>query len=160
MLNYLYVRYEWSTERFQAWKAISKLSGASFVGSVELPSEISESRRSVLLAENLDFDGSLQPVFITWCNNHGFKTLLFSYESNGPPYLSNNCMPWVLHVICCLVKHDIEASLYHHGGLVSCDAPYFPVIFFITLPFEGLKKLSPSPVYHPTPPHPPPLPSC
>ena len=52
MLNFLYVRYEWSTEKFEAWKAISKWSGASFVGSVELQSEISESRRPVLLAEN------------------------------------------------------------------------------------------------------------
>ena len=25
--------------------------------------------------QHLDFDGSLQPVFITRCNNHGFKTL-------------------------------------------------------------------------------------
>ena len=26
-------------------------------------------------------------------------------------------------------------------GLISCDPPSFPVIFFITLPFERLKKL-------------------
>ena len=46
--------------------AVSKLSGASFVGLVELQSEISESRRSVLLAENDQSVLCLQ-VFL-WCS--------------------------------------------------------------------------------------------
>ena len=45
---------------------------------------------------------------------------------------SNNCTPWVLDIICFLVKHDIKASLYHHSGSISCDPLSFPVIFFIT----------------------------
>ena len=43
-------------------------------------------------------------------------------------------------MVCILVKDNIEASLHDRGGLFCCDPPSFPVIFFITLPFEGLKK--------------------
>ena len=62
------------------------------------------------------------------------------------------------HVICCLVKHDIEASLYHHGGLVSCDPPpLFSCHIFHNPPFWRAQKTVSLPCLppHPTPPHPP-----
>ena len=42
----------------------------------------------------------------------------------------NNYMPWFSYIFCYLVKHNIKASFYDHDGLISCDPPSFPVIFF------------------------------
>ena len=48
-----------------------------------------------------------------------------------------------LDIICYLVKHDIKASFYHHGALISRDPPSFPVIFFFITSslLKGSKKL-------------------
>lgn len=37
-----------------------------------------------------------------------------------------------------LVEHIVKASLYDYFDSISCDPPSFPVIFWITIAFEGL----------------------
>ena len=79
---------------------------------------------------------------INWCAKaiHDHKLLLYKLGCCIHTFNSLSCQ-----IIAC--KHDIKASFYNHGGLISCDPPSFPVIFF--LPFEELNKLWPSPVFHP-----------
>ena len=51
-------------------------------------------------------------------------------------------------MVCTLVKHNIEASLDDRGGLFFVTLPLLLSFFFITLPFEGLRKLQTSSVFH------------
>ena len=51
-------------------------------------------------------------------------------------------------MVCILVKHNIEASLDDRGGLFFVTLPLLLSFFFITSPFEGLKKLHTSSVFH------------
>ena len=100
----------------------------------------------------------------TACYRNGYiKTLSTPIKKEKLPFytrkimisLSGNqkCMSWFSYMVCILVKHNTEASVHDRGGLFFCVPPSFPVIFFITLPFGGLKKLWPSPVFHlPSPP--------
>ena len=104
----------------------------------------------------------------TACYRNGYiKTLSTTIKQEKLPFYTRkimismsgnqNCMSWFSYVVCTLVKHNIEESLHDPGGLYFCDPPSFPVIFFhnqITLPYGGIKKLWPSPVFHP-PPRPP-----
>ena len=61
----------------------------------------------------------------------------------------NNSLSWFsLYVVCILVKHNIEASLDDRDGLFFVTLPRLLSFFFITSPFEGLKKLQTSSVFH------------